>query len=66
MYTKKSEYLTNIGSALKTLKHNTVEDEIPERVLQNPQMSCVGSWNRRRPSQLPLLLYTLYLICNYI
>ena len=33
MYTKKSEYLTNIGSALKTLKHNTVEDEILERVL---------------------------------
>ena len=40
--------------------------EIPERGLGNPQMSRVGPWNRRRPSQLPLLLYTLYLICIYI
>ena len=40
--------------------------EIPERGLGNPQRSRVGPWNRRRPSQLPLLLYTLYLICIYI
>ena len=35
--------------------------EIPERGLGYPQISRVGPWNRRRPSQLPLLLLTRFL-----